>query len=73
MRGITVFNHPARFKHHQAICGLQFTQAMTAQNETLVFFEQRRDNEVAVGLAIVLLIYRNRVSINVEELDLMRG
>lgn len=29
--------------------------------------------EVGVGLAIVLLIYRNRSSINVEELDLMRG
>lgn len=29
--------------------------------------------EVAVGLAIVLLIYRNRSNINVEELDLMRG
>ena len=29
--------------------------------------------EVGVGLAIVLLIYRNRSSVNVEELDLMRG
>ena len=29
--------------------------------------------EVAVGLALVLLIYRNRSSINVNELDLMRG
>ena len=29
--------------------------------------------EVAVGLAMVLLIYRNRSSINVEELDSMRG
>ena len=29
--------------------------------------------EVAVGLALVLLIYRNRGSINVEDLDLMRG
>ncbi|MCP3934898.1 MAG: NADH-quinone oxidoreductase subunit NuoK [Actinomycetia bacterium] len=29
--------------------------------------------EVAVGLAIILLIYRNRASINVDELDLMRG
>jgi len=29
--------------------------------------------EVAVGLAIILLIYRNRSSIDVEELDLMRG
>jgi NAD(P)H-quinone oxidoreductase subunit 4L len=29
--------------------------------------------EVAVGLAIVLLIYRNRTEIDVETLDLMRG
>lgn len=29
--------------------------------------------EVGVGLAIVLLIYRNRSSINVEDLDLMSG
>ena len=29
--------------------------------------------EVAVGLAMVLLIYRNRSSINIEELDSMRG
>jgi NADH:ubiquinone oxidoreductase subunit K len=29
--------------------------------------------EVAVGLALVLLIYRNRTSIDVDELDLMRG
>ncbi len=29
--------------------------------------------EVAVGLAIVLLIYRNRTEIDVEDLDLMRG
>jgi len=29
--------------------------------------------EVAVGLAIILLIYRNRSSVDVEELDLMRG
>jgi NADH:ubiquinone oxidoreductase subunit K len=29
--------------------------------------------EVAVGLALVLLVYRNRRSINVENLDLMRG
>ena len=29
--------------------------------------------EVGVGLAIILLIYRNRSSINVEDLDLMSG
>ena len=29
--------------------------------------------EVGVGLAIVLLIYRNRRSIDVTEMDLMRG
>ncbi len=29
--------------------------------------------EVGVGLAIVLLIYRNRRSINIDELDLLQG
>jgi NADH:ubiquinone oxidoreductase subunit K len=29
--------------------------------------------EVGVGLAIVLLIYRNRQSIDLDEVDLMRG
>ncbi len=29
--------------------------------------------EVGVGLAIVLLIYRNRSSIDLDEVDLMRG
>ena len=29
--------------------------------------------EVAVGLALVLMIYRNRRSIDVEELDALRG
>ncbi len=29
--------------------------------------------EVGVGLAIILLIYRNRTSIDLEELDLMKG
>ena len=29
--------------------------------------------EVGVGLAIVLLIYRNRTSIELDELDLMKG
>ncbi len=29
--------------------------------------------EVGVGLAIVLVIYRNRRSIDLDELDLMRG
>jgi NAD(P)H-quinone oxidoreductase subunit 4L len=29
--------------------------------------------EVGVGLAIVLLIYRNRVDVNLDEIDLMKG
>lgn len=29
--------------------------------------------EVGVGLAIVLLIYRNRVDVNLDEVDLMKG
>jgi NAD(P)H-quinone oxidoreductase subunit 4L len=29
--------------------------------------------EVGVGLALVLLIYRNRTSINLDDLDLMKG
>jgi NADH:ubiquinone oxidoreductase subunit K len=29
--------------------------------------------EVGVGLAIVLLLYRNRASIDLDEVDLMRG
>ncbi|MGH9245074.1 MAG: NADH-quinone oxidoreductase subunit NuoK [Acidimicrobiales bacterium] len=29
--------------------------------------------EVGVGLAIVLLLYRNRASIDVDEVDLMKG
>ena len=29
--------------------------------------------EVGVGLAIVLLIYRNRVEVNLDEIDLMKG
>ena len=29
--------------------------------------------EVGVGLAIVLLIYRNRMSIDLDEVDLMKG
>jgi NADH:ubiquinone oxidoreductase subunit K len=29
--------------------------------------------EVGVGLAIVLLLYRNRASINVDEVDMMKG
>ena len=29
--------------------------------------------EVGVGLAIILLIYRNRTSVDLEELDVMKG
>jgi NADH:ubiquinone oxidoreductase subunit K len=29
--------------------------------------------EVGVGLAIVLLIYRNRSTVDLDELDLMKG
>ncbi len=29
--------------------------------------------EVGVGLAIILLIYRNRASVDLEEVDLMKG
>jgi NADH:ubiquinone oxidoreductase subunit K len=29
--------------------------------------------EVGVGLAIILLIYRNRTSVDLDEVDLMRG
>jgi NAD(P)H-quinone oxidoreductase subunit 4L len=29
--------------------------------------------EVGVGLAIVLLIYRNRIGVNLDEIDLMKG
>jgi NADH:ubiquinone oxidoreductase subunit K len=29
--------------------------------------------EVGVGLAIILLLYRNRASINVDEVDMMKG
>ncbi|HYH48122.1 MAG TPA: NADH-quinone oxidoreductase subunit NuoK [Acidimicrobiia bacterium] len=29
--------------------------------------------EVGVGLAIVLLIYRNRVGVNLDEIDLLKG
>jgi NADH:ubiquinone oxidoreductase subunit K len=29
--------------------------------------------EVGVGLAIVLLIYRNRASVNIDEIDALRG
>jgi NADH:ubiquinone oxidoreductase subunit K len=29
--------------------------------------------EVGVGLALILLIYRNRTSVDVNDLDLMRG
>ena len=29
--------------------------------------------EVGVGLAIILLIYRNRASVDLEEIDLMKG
>ena len=29
--------------------------------------------EVGVGLAIVLLIYRNRMSVDLDEIDLMKG
>jgi NAD(P)H-quinone oxidoreductase subunit 4L len=29
--------------------------------------------EVGVGLAIILLIYRNRVAVNLDEIDLMKG
>jgi NADH:ubiquinone oxidoreductase subunit K len=29
--------------------------------------------EVGVGLAIVLLIYRNRQSVDLDQVDLMRG
>jgi NADH:ubiquinone oxidoreductase subunit K len=29
--------------------------------------------EVGVGLAIVLLIYRNRTSVDLDEIDLMSG
>ncbi len=29
--------------------------------------------EVGIGLAIVLLIFRNRVSVNVDEVDMLKG
>jgi NAD(P)H-quinone oxidoreductase subunit 4L len=62
---------------------------LNAVNINLVAFGAFRDNvagqvfalfviavaaaEVGVGLAIVLLIYRNRASIDLDEVDLMKG
>ena len=62
---------------------------LNAVNVNLVAFGAFRDNvvgqvfalfviavaaaEVCVGLAIVLLIYRNRASIDLDEADLMKG
>ena len=62
---------------------------LNAVNVNLVAFGAFRDNvvgqvfalfviavaaaEVGVGLAIVLLIYRNRASIDLDEADLMKG
>ena len=42
----------------------------------ILFFGKRlpgKGAEVGVGLAIVLLIYRNRVAVNLDEIDLMKG
>ncbi len=62
---------------------------LNAVNINLVAFGAFRDNvigqvfalfvitvaaaEVGVGLAIVLLIYRNRTSVDLDEVDLMKG
>ena len=62
---------------------------LNAVNINLIAFGAFRDNvvgqvfalfviaiaaaEVGVGLAIVLLIYRNRVGVNLDEIDLMKG
>ena len=62
---------------------------LNAVNINLVAFSARLDDaagqvfalfviaiaaaEVGVGLAIVLLIYRNRVGVNLDEIDLMKG
>jgi NADH:ubiquinone oxidoreductase subunit K len=51
---------------------LGFGQAVVAQVFAL-FVIAVAAAEVGVGLAIVLLIYRNRASIDLTEVDLMRG
>ncbi len=49
--------------HHGAVSGQVFALFVIAVAAA----------EVGVGLAIVLLLYRNRTSIDVEDFDLMRG
>jgi NADH:ubiquinone oxidoreductase subunit K len=62
---------------------------LNAVNINLIAFGAFRDNptgqvfalfviaiaaaEVGVGLAIVLLIFRNRASVDIDEIDLMKG
>jgi NADH:ubiquinone oxidoreductase subunit K len=62
---------------------------LNAVNLNLIAFGAFRDNptgqvfalfviaiaaaEVGVGLAIVLLIFRNRASVDIDEIDLMKG
>ncbi|MGI9120095.1 MAG: NADH-quinone oxidoreductase subunit NuoK [Acidimicrobiales bacterium] len=56
-----------------ALGALQGPQAAVAGQVFALFVITIAAAEVGVGLAIVLLIYRNRSSVDLDEVDLMKG
>lgn len=56
-----------------ALGALQGPEAAVAGQVFALFVITIAAAEVGVGLAIVLLIYRNRTTVDLDEVDLMRG
>ena len=56
-----------------ALGALQGPEAAVTGQVFALFVITIADAEVGVGLAIVLLIYRNRTTVDLDEVDLMRG
>ncbi|MDP9451875.1 MAG: NADH-quinone oxidoreductase subunit NuoK [Actinomycetota bacterium] len=56
-----------------ALGSLQGPEAAVAGQVFTLFVVTIAAAEVGVGLAIVLLIYRNRASVDLDEVDLMKG
>ncbi len=56
-----------------ALGSLQGPEAAVAGQVFALFVVTIAAAEVGVGLAIVLLIYRNRHSVDLDEVDLMKG
>ena len=62
----------AAFNINMVVCGADIGDLLLAGQVFALFVIAVAAAQVGIGLAIIVLIFRNRSSANVDELDLMR-